>query len=185
MSEEHVLFDHVDRYLLIGQESSASDIHLGVNMPPIWRRNGTMEPIFRQAPRLTATDTENLTRSFLNEEQLQRLEDIGDVDFAYSTEFGRFRTSVVRQRLGVDLVFRIISTSLKTLDDLGLPPILKKLTEYHNGLVLVTGPVGSGKSTTLAALVEEVNRNRHDHNHHAGRPHRVHHQGEELPRDPA
>ena len=163
LGEEHVLFDHVDRYLLIGQESNASDIHLGVNMPPIWRRNGVMEPIFRQAPRLTAEDTEKLTRSFLNEEQLQRLEDIGDVDFAYSTDFGRFRTSVVRQRLGIDLVFRIISTSLKTLDDLGLPPILKKLTEYHNGLVLVTGPVGSGKSTTLAALVEEVNRNRHDH----------------------
>ena len=163
VGEEHVLFDHVDRYLLIGQESNASDIHLGVNMPPIWRRNGNMEPIFRQAPRLSATDTDRLARSFLDEEQLQRLEDVGDVDFAYATEFGRFRTSVVRQRLGVDLVFRIISTKLKSVDELGLPPILKKLTEYHNGLVLVTGPVGSGKSTTLAALVEEVNRNRHDH----------------------
>ena len=163
LSEEHVLFDHVDRYLLIGQESKASDIHLGVNMPPVWRRNGNMEPIFRQAPRLSAEDTERLTRSFLNEEQLLRLEEIGDVDFAYATNFGRFRTSVVRQRLGIDLVFRIISTSLKTVDELGLPPILKKLTEYHNGLVLVTGPVGSGKSTTLAALVQEVNRNRHDH----------------------
>ena len=163
VNEEHVLFDHVDRYLLIGQESDASDIHLGVNMPPVWRRNGVMEPIFRQAPRLTAADTDRLMRNFLNEQQIQRLEDVGDVDFAYSTEFGRFRTSVVRQRLGVDLVFRIISTKLRTLDELGLPPVLKRLTEYHNGLVLVTGPVGSGKSTTLAALVQEVNQNRHDH----------------------
>ena len=160
---EHVLFDHVDRYLLIGQESDASDIHLGVNMPPLWRRFGNLEPIFRQAPRLSAEDTERLARNFLDEAQLLRLEEHGDVDFAYSAPFGRFRTSVVRQRLGIDLVFRIINTSLRTMDELKLPPVLKKLTEYHNGLVLVTGPVGSGKSTTLAALVEEINRNRHDH----------------------
>ncbi len=160
---EHVLFEHIDRYLLIGQESDASDIHLGVNMPPLWRRFGNLEPIFRLAPRLSAQDTENLARGFLDEVQLKRLEEIGDVDFAYSNSFGRFRTSVVRQRLGLDLVFRVISTNLRTMDDLGLPQILKKLTEYHNGLVLVTGPVGSGKSTTLASLVNEVNNNRHDH----------------------
>ena len=160
---KHVLFGHVDRYLLIGQESDASDIHLGVNMPPLWRRFGNLEPIFRQAPRLTAQDTENLARSFLDDAQLQRLGEMGDVDFAYSNAFGRFRTSVIRQRLGIDLVFRIISTNLRSMDDLGLPDTLKKLTEYHNGRVLVTGPVGSGKSTTLAALVNEINKNRHDH----------------------
>ena len=160
---EHALFDHIDRYLLIGQESDASDIHLGVNMPPLWRRFGNLEPIFRQAPRFTAEDTERLTHGFLDEAQLKRLEEIGDVDFAYSNSFGRFRTSVVRQRLGIDLVFRIISTNLRTMDDLGLPDTLKKLPEYHNGLVLVTGPVGSGKSTTLASLINEVNNNRHDH----------------------
>ena len=160
---EHVLFEHVDRYLLMGQESDASDIHLGVNMPPLWRRYGNLEPIFRQSPRLTAQDTENLARGFLDEAQLKRLEEIGDVDFAYSNSFGRFRTSLVRQRLGIDLVFRVISTNLRSMDDLGLPDTLKKLTEYHNGLVLVTGPVGSGKSTTLAALVNQVNKNRSDH----------------------
>jgi twitching motility protein PilT len=132
-------------------------------MPPLWRRYGNLEPIFRQAPRLTAQDTENLVRNFLDEAQLKRLEEIGDVDFAYSNSFGRFRTSIVRQRIGIDLVFRIISTNLRSMDEIGLPPILKKLTEYHNGLVLVTGPVGSGKSTTLASLVNEINNHRRDH----------------------
>ncbi len=160
---EHAVFEHVDRYLLIGQESSASDVHLGVNMPPLWRRNGNLEPIFRLAPRLTEDDTKRLAYNFLDEAQIQRLEDQGDVDFAYSTSFGRFRTSVVRQRLGIDIVFRIISTKLRTMDEIGLPTSLKKLTEYHNGLVLVTGPVGSGKSTTLAAMVQEINLHRHDH----------------------
>ena len=160
---EHALFDHIDRYLLIGQESDASDIHLGVNMPPLWRRYGNLEPIFRQAPRLSAQDTENLARGFLDEAQLKRLEEIGDVDFAYANSFGRFRTSVIRQRLGIDLVFRIISTNMRTMDDLNLPESLKKLTEYHNGLVLLKGVVGSGKSTTLASLVNQVNQNRRDH----------------------
>lgn len=155
--------EHVDRYLRIGQESSASDIHLGVNAQPIWRRYGNLEPIWLQAPVLSATDTERLAMGFLTDAQKQLLAERGDVDFAYATEFGRFRTSVVRHRLGIDLVFRIINTSVRTMDDLGLPETLKMLTQYHNGLVLVTGSVGSGKSTTLAALVEEVNRSRHDH----------------------
>ncbi|MGB8356711.1 MAG: PilT/PilU family type 4a pilus ATPase [Chthoniobacteraceae bacterium] len=155
--------DHVDQYLLIGQESGASDIHLGVNAQPIWRRFGNLEPIWLQAPKLSVEDTERLTMSFLTDAQKQLLKDRGDVDFAYATQFGRFRTSVVRHRLGMDLVFRIINTKLRTMDEIDLPQSLKLLTQYHNGLVLVTGSVGSGKSTTLAALVEEVNRTRHDH----------------------
>lgn len=94
---------------------------------------------------------------------MHHLEEQGDVDFAYANEHGRFRTSVVRQRLGYDLTFRIISSQLRTMDQLGLPENLKLLTQYHNGLVLVTGSVGSGKSTTLAALVQEINRARRDH----------------------
>ena len=154
---------HVDQYLQIAQESGASDIHLGVNAQPIWRRNGILEPIWLQADTLSAADTNALATSFLTDAQKQILADRGDVDFAYATSFGRFRASVVRQRIGTDLVFRIISTSLRTMDDLALPESLKLLTQYHNGLVLVTGSVGSGKSTTLAALIEEVNRARHDH----------------------
>jgi len=155
--------DHVDQYLAVGKESGASDIHLSVNMPPTWRRFGTLEPIWLQAEKLTAADTERLAMGFLNDAQKNQLEDRGDVDFAYSNADGRYRTSVVRHRLGYDLVFRIIQTHVRTMDELGLPPQLKLLTQYQNGLVLVTGSVGSGKSTTLAALVEEVNRARHEH----------------------
>ena len=154
---------HVDQYLQIAQESNASDIHLGVNAQPIWRRNGLLEAIWLQADKLSATDTDALAMGFLSDEQKQLLADRGDVDFAYATSFGRFRASVVRQRIGTDLVFRIISTNLRTMDQLGLPESLKLLTQYHNGLVLVTGSVGSGKSTTLASLIEEVNRTRKDH----------------------
>jgi twitching motility protein PilT len=163
MTEEMHTLEHVDQYLMVGKESDASDVHLGVNAQPIWRRFGTLEPIWMQAPRLAAADTERLAKAFLNEAQLKQLNDRGDVDFAYANSIGRFRTSVVRHRLGIDLVFRIISTKIRTMDELGLPNYLKLLTQYHNGLVLVTGAVGSGKSTTLASFIEEVNTSRHDH----------------------
>ncbi|MFY8217118.1 MAG: type IV pilus twitching motility protein PilT [Chthoniobacterales bacterium] len=154
---------HVDEYLILGKEYDASDIHLSVNSPPIWRRYGTLAPIWPDAAPLTAADTMRLVSGFLAEDRMHHLEEQGDVDFAYSNEHGRFRTSVVRQRLGYDLTFRIISSQLRTMDELGLPENLKLLTQYHNGLVLVTGSVGSGKSTTLAALVQEINRARRDH----------------------
>ena len=125
--------------------------------------NGTLQPIWPDLPKLTAENTEALARSFLDAGQLAQLEERGDVDFAYATAFGRFRTSVVRQRLGLDLVFRVIATDVRTMDELGLPESLKLLTRFQNGLILVTGAVGSGKSTTLAALVEQVNIERREH----------------------
>jgi len=155
--------EHVDQYLMVGKESDASDIHLSVDCQPIWRRFGGLEPIWGRAPKLTAADTERLAMGFLSEPQQKQLLERGDVDFAYSNSLGRFRTSVVRQRTGFDLVFRIINSRVRTMDELGLPPQLKLLTQYQNGLVLVTGSVGSGKSTTLAALVDEINGDRHDH----------------------
>lgn len=161
-SAEHIL-EHVDHYLRIGQESDASDIHLAVDAPPMWRRNGIFEPIWLQAKPLTAEDTMRLAEGFLTPSQLETLEKRGDVDFAYANALGRYRTSVVRQRIGVDLVFRIINTHIRSMKEIGLPESLRVLTQYHNGLVLVTGPVGSGKSTTLAALVDSINEERHDH----------------------
>lgn len=148
---------------MVGKESDASDVHLAINAPPSWRRFGVLEPIWQKAPVLTAADTERLATSFLTDAQWRTLTERGDVDFAYANSFGRFRASIVKQRLGYDLTFRIINSRVKTMAELGLPPQLKLLTQYHNGLVLVTGSVGSGKSTTLAALVEEVNLIRRDH----------------------
>jgi twitching motility protein PilT len=154
---------HVDDYLLIGQEAGASDIHLGVNAPPIWRLHGMLRPIWDGVPPFTAAQTLALAEGFLSDLHGSHLAERGDADFAYATQFGRFRSSVVRHRLGVDLVFRIINTRVRTMDELGLPEHLKLLTRYQNGLILVTGSVGSGKSTTLAALVEQVNTERREH----------------------
>jgi twitching motility protein PilT len=156
-------FKHVDDVLAVGQQAGASDIHLGVNSPPVWRLHGTLQPIWPDAPKLTADETATLANGFLSDAQKVQLNERGDADFAYANGFGRFRTIVVRQRLGIDLVFRIINTQVKTMDELGLPESLKLLIRYQNGLILVTGSVGSGKSTTLAALVEQVNLERREH----------------------
>src|SRR5437870_2034778 len=154
---------HVDHYLSIGQEAGASDIHLGVNAQPLWRLYGILCPIWPDAPRFTAAQTAALAEGFLSDFEKSHLAERGDADFAYANAFGRLHTSVVTQQLGIDLVFRIINTHVRTMDDLGLPESLKLLTRYQNGLILVTGSVGSGKSTTLAALVEQVNLERREH----------------------
>src|SRR5438874_12692539 len=154
---------HVDEYLAVGQGGGASDIHLGVNAPPIWRLHGILQPIWPGTESLTSEETAALAEGFLTDAQKIQLNERGDADFAYANASGRFRSSVVRQRLGIDLVFRIINPQVRTMDELGLPESLKLLTRYQNGLILVTGAVGSGKSTTLAALVEQVNLERREH----------------------
>ncbi len=171
---------HVDQYLAIGKESGASDIHLSVNLQPTWRRFGTLEPIWLQADKLSAADTERLAMGFLNDAQKKLLEERGDVDFAYSNADGRYRTSVVRHRLGYDLVFRIIQTQVRTMDELGLPPQLKLLTQYQNGLVLVTGSIGSGKSTDRGGEPHTARTY-----HHARRPDRIPLHASRLPGQPA
>src|SRR6266576_7175408 len=157
------LFRHVDEYLAIAQEAGASDVHLEVNAPPVWRLHGTLQPIWPDAQRFKAEQTKRLADSFLNDAQRQLVEERGDADFAYANAKGRYRASVARQRLGTDIVFRIINARVRTMDELGLPEHLKLLTRYQNGLILVTGSVGSGKSTTLAALVDQVNIERREH----------------------
>jgi len=154
---------HVDEYLAIGQEAGASDVHLGVNAPPIWRVHGVLGPIWPDAPQLRAEETAALAEGFITDWQKKELAERGDSDFAYANKFGRYRASVVRQRRGIDIVFRVINTKMRTMDELGLPEYLKLLTRYQNGLILVTGSVGSGKSTTLAAMVEQINVERREH----------------------
>jgi len=163
LAEDHAL-SHLNDYLKIGQFYGASDVHIGVAASPMMRRHGCLQIMWPKAPMLTAPQTERLMMGFINETQKAQFKERGDLDFCYEVpEMGRFRSSVVRQRIGIDGVFRIINTQIRTMDELGLPPILKGLTKFHNGLVLVTGSVGSGKSTTLAAFIEEVNKDRHDH----------------------
>src|SRR6267143_1356406 len=154
---------HVDDYLAVGQEAGASDVHLAVNAPPIWRLHGTLRPIWPDAPPFSPEQTERLAEGFLSEEQSALVRERGDADFAYANDRGRFRASVAHHRLGTDLVFRVINTRVRTMEELGLPDYLKLLTRYHNGLILVTGSVGSGKSTTLAALIEQINIEQREH----------------------
>ena len=161
------VLNSVDDYLKFCIQYDASDLHLATAAPPIWRRYGNLQPIWEssthRAANLTAQDTERLIRTFLSDEQIAQLDTRGDVDFAYSPDFGRFRASIVKQRLGIDMAFRIINTHIRSIAELGLPDVVRTLIRYHNGLVLVTGPVGCGKSTTLAALVDAVNEERQDH----------------------
>src|SRR5881296_4623151 len=160
--ESHPL-RHVDDYLEIGQKAGASDVHLAANARPRWRLHGRLEPIWPDAPRLTAEHTAALAEAFVPDVYKNELNTRGDSDFAYANEFARYRTSVVRQRLGVEIVFRVINTHIRTMDELGLPEHLKLLTRYQNGLILATGSVGTGKSTTLAAMVQQINTERRDH----------------------
>jgi twitching motility protein PilT len=154
----------INELLKLGFEAGASDVHLGVGAPALMRRHGTLQPLYSDARVLTPENTDALVRSFLNPMQLETLEKSKALDFSHDVEgLARFRANVVRQRKGYDAVFRIINSKVRTMDELGLPEYLKVLTQYQNGLVLITGAVGSGKSTTLAAMVQEVNAKRHDH----------------------
>jgi twitching motility protein PilT len=160
----HQVLDHVDQYLQLGREYDCSDLHLATAYPPAWRRYGQLAPIWEDHHPLAPEDTERLARSFLGPAEWDRLQAKGDIDFAYSSSNGRYRASVVKQRLGYDMAFRIINSQIRSIEDIGLPlEHILPLTRYQNGLVLVTGSVGSGKSTTLAALVDFVNRDREDH----------------------
>lgn len=155
---------HVAPYLKQGIDCGCSDIHLPSACPPSWRRFGTLQPIWDGAPTLTKADTNALVDSFLSEREWERLKDKGDVDFAYQNDLGRYRASVVSQRLGYDICFRIINSRILTMQQINLPTeYVEPLTRFTNGLILVTGSVGSGKSTTLASIIDFINKDRHDH----------------------
>jgi twitching motility protein PilT len=141
----------------------ASDLHLAVGSHPVIRLNGSLERL-DQFPRLSADDTQRLLYRILSTEQQKHLEINRQIDVSHSIPgLARFRVNVYFQRESLGGAFRMIPAELKTLEDLGLPTQLHELSKKPRGLVLVTGPTGSGKSTTLAAVVDEINRTRDDH----------------------
>jgi len=149
----------IDAFLQLAREQGGSDIHLAVGLPPLVRLEGELTPLkYRQ---LDADETAQLIGEILAEDKRVDLERHGAVDFSYaSPEAGRFRINVFRQSLGVAAACRVVPQQVPHLDALGLPPIVSHLATMHSGLVLVTGGVGTGKSTTLAALIDEINQRR-------------------------
>jgi twitching motility protein PilT len=141
----------------------ASDLHITVASPPAYRVRGQIVRAEGFDP-FTDEDTRTILYRILSSEQQKRFELDRQLDFAYSIPgLARFRVNVYFQREAVGAAFRLIPTEIKTLEELNLPPVLHTLAEKPRGLVLVTGPTGSGKSTTLAAVIDEINRNRTEH----------------------
>src|SRR5437868_11128869 len=142
---------------------SASDLHLTVGAPPVVRLKGHLQR-FDGVQAMSADDTRDLLYRILSSEQQKRLELARQLDFAHSIPgIARFRVNVFFQRETLGAAFRLIPNEIKSLEELGIPSSLHQLAEKPRGLVLVTGPTGSGKSTTLAALIDEINRNRSEH----------------------
>src|SRR5881296_1110906 len=142
---------------------NASDLHVTVGTPPVVRVRGEVQRLEEFTP-LTAEDSQQLLYRILSSEQQKNFELKRQLDFSYSLPgLARFRVNVYFQRESIGAAFRLIPTELKTLEELGIPDSLHVLAEKPRGLVLVTGPTGSGKSTTLAAIIDEINRNRSEH----------------------
>ena len=149
----------IDAFLKLGTAQGCSDIHLAVGVPPMLRMNGDLMPIrFRN---LGDAELEGYVSEILTKKQSEEFRTGHDLDFSYVAEDGgRFRVNIFRKETGVGAVFRSIPASVPTLDSLNLPPVVKKLLDYHQGMILVTGSTGTGKSTTLAAMIDEINRKR-------------------------
>lgn len=152
----------IDDLLRLIVEKSGSDLHLTVGTPPMMRLQGKLWPT--DLPELSSKSTKRLIYQFLDNDNRGRLERELELDMSYEIiDVARFRCNVFFNRLGVGAVFRVIPTTIKTLQELNLPRVLADLSRRNKGLVLVTGPTGSGKSTTLAAMVDLINRERQDH----------------------
>ena len=149
---------YIDQFFQVLVDSGASDLHLSQGQPPKVRRHGEIVSI-REEP-LTYEEMSYMLSEICTPERWQRYEEHGDLDFAYEmNEENRFRCNYLKQTHGYGAVFRIIPTKIKTLEDLKVPEIIKTFGHMRGGIVLVTGPTGSGKSTTLAALIDYINTN--------------------------
>lgn len=148
----------VDAFLKLGRDQGCTDIHLAVGLPPLIRHLGDLNPVkYRE---LSSQELESLIFEILNNDQAKEYRSGKDLDFSYeSKEVGRFRVSLYRKVTGFGAAFRLIPRDIPTLEELGLPVAASQLLNIHHGLVLVTGTTGTGKSTTLASMVDLLNRN--------------------------
>ncbi|MBT9448069.1 MAG: PilT/PilU family type 4a pilus ATPase [Desulfobacterales bacterium] len=152
----------IDAFFKLMHEQSASDLHLVSGSQPILRINGEMERVKYKV--LENDELKKMLYEITPEEKTKVFEETGDVDFGYEIPgLARYRANFFQQRSGVGAVFREIPSEILTAEQLGLPPVVSKLAALPRGLVLVTGPTGSGKSTTLAAIIDVANRTRKDH----------------------
>ncbi|MFQ5580410.1 MAG: type IV pilus twitching motility protein PilT [Nitrospiria bacterium] len=143
-------------------EKGGSDLHLTTGTPPKIRTSGNLVPL--NLPILTAADTKQLAYSVLTESQKHRFEEENELDFSFGLKgLSRFRGNIFIQRGAVAVAIRTIPFEIKTFKELGLPPVINDLVKKPRGLVLVTGPTGSGKSTTLASMIDQINSDRHEH----------------------
>ena len=146
----------INDILIEGHGKRASDVLLVAGSPPIYRING--ELIRQGESRLMPPDTLEMAREILSDDMWKELENMREVDLSYGIDnISRFRVNVFHQRSAISLAFRVIPRDIPTMEDLGIPQILKKIMQRPHGLFLVTGPTGSGKSTSLAAMIDYLN----------------------------
>ena len=152
----------IDSFFKLMAEQKASDLHLSTNNPPMLRINGDLIRV--DFPALQNDDLKAMVYEIAPEAKIKTFEESSDIDFGYEVPgVARYRANFFQQKYGISAVFRLIPSTVLTVDDLDLPPVLKKFPMLKKGLVLVTGPTGSGKSTTLAAMMDYANLQRHDH----------------------
>lgn len=153
---------HLMELLNIGVSKNASDVHLTVGLPPTYRIDGDLVSLIER--KLTPEDTYDLVKQALDENRMDKLDKTGEIDFSYSIpSIGRFRVNAFKQRGSYAMVLRIIPIEIPLINDLGLPPVVNELSKLPRGLILVTGPTGSGKTTTLASIINKINTERRCH----------------------
>ncbi len=152
----------IEELLESAVSKGASDIHISANLPPVFRIDGKLVRTNTEA--LTAENVESLVFPILNNEQRRKLEQDWELDLSYGIHgVGRFRVNIYKNNGTYAAAFRTINTQVPSFETLGLPPVVRKITEKPRGLILVTGPTGSGKSTTLASMIDYINENRNEH----------------------